>query len=114
MADIVEKLFVYYQDGLEKKKMKKEKAKDNAWGKGKEPSEPSSPSSSSSSCESSGAASSNTKKQPEKAKSDLPYLKLDIKFDLPTYNGEINTEKLDDWIRHIEVYCKIQKLADDK
>ena len=35
-------------------------------------------------------ASSNPKKQHEKAKSDLPYLKLDIKFDLPTYNGEIN------------------------
>ena len=46
-------------------------------------------------------------KQPKKAKSDLPYLKLDIKFDFPTYNGEINAEKLDDWIRQIEVYWKI-------
>ena len=49
MTDIVEKLFSDYQERLEKKKMKKEQAKDNAWGKGKDPSNPSSPSSSSSS-----------------------------------------------------------------
>ena len=41
-------------------------------------------------------------------------MKLDIKFDFPTYNGELNAENLDNWIRQIEVYCKIQKLADDK
>ena len=33
---------------------------------------------------------------------------------MPTYNGELNTKNLDDWIRKIEAYCKIQKLADDK
>ena len=75
---------------------------DNALGKGEDPSEPSSPSSSSS--KSSSTASSNPKKQPEKAKSHLPCLKLDIKFELPTYNGELNVEKLDDWIKQIEVY----------
>ena len=106
MADRVEKLFVDYQERLEKKKMKKEKAEDNSLGKGGDPSDPSSPSSISS-FESSGATSSNPKKQPKKAKSDLPYLKLDIKFDFPTYNGELNVEKLDHWIRQIEVYCKI-------
>ena len=37
MEDRVEKLFAYYQERLEKKKPKKEKAKDNAWGKGKDP-----------------------------------------------------------------------------
>ena len=114
MEDQVEKLFVNYQERLEKKKTKKDQAKDNALGKRKkDPFEPSSPSSSSSS-ESSIIASSNTNKQPEKTNSSLPYLKLDIKFDFPTYNGELNTEKLDDWIRQIEVYYKIQKLADDK
>ena len=97
MADRVEKLFAYYQRRLEKKEIKKEKAKDNASGKGEDPSETSSPSSSSS--ESSSTASSNPNKQPEKAKFDLPYLKLDIKFELPTYNGELNVEKLDDWIK---------------
>lgn len=111
MADRVEKMFAYYQERLEMKKTKKEKAKNNALGKG-DPSKPSSPSSSSFS--ESSSTTSNPKKQPEKAKSDLPYLKLDIKFELPTYNGELNPEKLDVWIRQIEVYCKIQKLADDK
>ena len=112
MADRVEKLFADYQERLDKKKRKKEKAKDNVSGKGEDPSEPSSPSSSSS--ESSSTDSSNPKKQFEKAKSDLPYLKLDIKFELPTYNGELNAEKLDDWIKQIEVYCRIQNLVDDQ
>ena len=45
----------------------------------------------------------------EKGKNDLnvPQLKLDIKFELPIYNGEINAEKLDNWIHQIEVYCRI-------
>jgi hypothetical protein len=29
---------------------------------------------------------------------NMPHLKLDIKFELPMYNGEINAEKLDNWI----------------
>ena len=90
MADIVEKLFADYQEILEKKKTKKEKAENNALGKGVDPYEPSSPSSSSSSSESSSTASSNPKKQPENSKFDLPYLKIAITFYLPTYNGEFN------------------------
>ena len=97
---------------MEKKKTKKEKVENNVLGKGGYPSKPSSPSSSSSS-KSSGTASLNPKKQPENDSFDLPYLKLDSKFDLPTYNGEFNVENLDDWIGKFEVYCKIQKLADD-
>ena len=51
----------------------------------------------------------------EKGKNDLnvPQLKLDIKFELPMYNGELNAEKLDNWTRQIEVYCRIEKLTDD-
>ena len=91
MADRLEKMFVDYQERLAKKKTKKEKGKDNALGKkGGDPSDPSPPSSSSTS-ESSSSASSNPKKQPEKDKSDLSYLKLYIKFDLHTYNGELNS-----------------------
>ena len=30
------------------------------------------------------------------------------------YIGEINAEKLDNWIRHIEVYCRIQRITDDE
>jgi hypothetical protein len=29
------------------------------------------------------------------------------------YNGELNAEKLDNWIRQIEVYCRIQKFTKD-
>jgi hypothetical protein len=30
------------------------------------------------------------------------------------YNGEINAEKLDNWIRQIEVYCRIQRIKYDE
>jgi hypothetical protein len=30
------------------------------------------------------------------------------------YNGEVNAERLDNWIRQIEVYCRIQKIQDDE
>ena len=51
----------------------------------------------------------------EKQKNDfnVPQLKLDIKFELPMYNREINAENLDNWIRQIEVYCRIQKFTKD-
>jgi len=42
-----------------------------------------------------------------------PFLKLDVKFELPMYNGEVNAEKLDNWIRQLEVYCRIQNLQED-
>ena len=29
------------------------------------------------------------------------------------YNGEVNSEKLDNWVRQLEVYCRIQNLQDD-
>ena len=113
MEDRVEKMFADYQEWLEKKKTKKQKENNNALGKGGDPSDPSSPSSSCSS-ESSINTSSNPKKQPKKAKSDLPYLKFDIKFDFSTYNGELNVNNINDWIRQIEVYFRIQKLSYEK
>ena len=30
------------------------------------------------------------------------------------YNGEVNAEKLDSWVRQIEVYCRIKKIKDDE
>jgi hypothetical protein len=30
------------------------------------------------------------------------------------YNGEVNVEELDNWIRQIEVYCRIQRNQDDE
>jgi hypothetical protein len=43
-----------------------------------------------------------------------PLLKLDIEFEFPMYNGEVNAEKLDNWIHQIEVYCRIQRITDDE
>ena len=42
------------------------------------------------------------------------FLKLDVKFELPMYNGDMNAEKLDNWIHQLEVYCRIQNLQEDE
>jgi hypothetical protein len=73
---------------------------------------PSPPSSSSSSTNSRPLP--NSPKGHGKTLSQIPSLKLDIKFELPIYNGEVNAEKLDNWIHQIEVYCRIQKIQDDE
>jgi hypothetical protein len=56
----------------------------------------------------------NSPKGHGKTPSQILMLKLDIKFELPMYNGEVNAKKLDNWIRQIEVYCMIQKIQDDE
>jgi hypothetical protein len=68
---------------------------------------PSSPSSSSSSSKSSG------KKNVHKNKHEMPLLKFDVKFELPIYNGEVNVEKIDNWIRQMEVYYSVQQIEDE-
>jgi hypothetical protein len=75
---------------------------------------PSPPSSSSSSSSTNSRPLPNSPKGHGKTPSQIPSLKLDIKFELPMYNGEVNAEKLDNWIRQIEVYCRIQKIQDDE
>ena len=70
------------------------------------PSPPSTPPSSPSS--SSSSSKSNEKKNVHKHKHEMPLLKLDVKFELPIYDGEVNAEKLDNWIRQMEVYCSVQ------
>lgn len=90
--------------------------KEKGVGGGSDPPEPPSPSSSSSSSSSSSPSSSTSapkKKQPVQSESNSPLLKLDVKFELPTYNGEVDAEKLDNWIKQVEVYCRIQKFTDD-
>jgi hypothetical protein len=61
------------------------------------PSPPSSPSSSSSS--SSTSETSTARKHSHKHKHDIPLLKLDVKFEFPMYDGEVNVEILDNWVR---------------
>ena len=46
--------------------------------------------------------------------SKKPFFKLDVKFDLPMFNGESNPEKLNNWVRKIEVYCRIQQILEDE
>jgi len=43
-----------------------------------------------------------------------PFFKLDVKFDLPMFNGESNAEKLNNWIRQIEIYYRIQQIKEDE
>jgi hypothetical protein len=92
-----------------------DKTPDGNGGNGASP--PPSPPPSSSSSSSSSTSSRplpNSPKRHGKTPSQIPSLKLDIKFELPIYNGEVNAEKLDNWIHQIEVYCRIQKIQDDE
>lgn len=47
-------------------------------------------------------------------KSKKSPLKLEVKFDLPTYDGEVNAEKLDFWIKQIEVYYRVHEILDER
>ena len=66
--------------------------------------DPPSPSSSSSST----SSSSTSVNQSHKTKTIVkaPLLKLDVNFELPMFNGDVNAEKLDNWIRQLEVYLR--------
>ena len=100
------------EDSSNSKKEEERSLKANG---GKPPPSPP-PSSSSSSAVSS--SSKSTTKTHTHTHSKIPkgktlLLKLDIKFKIPTYNGEFNAEKIDNWIRQLEVYCSIQNLQED-
>jgi hypothetical protein len=108
---MLEMVKVLYDDYLEKKrpvlgeysKGKGEEEEDHPQIPPSPPSTPlSSPSSSISSSKSSG------KKNVHKNKNEMPLLKLDVKFELAIYDGEVNAEKLENWIRQMEVYCSVQ------
>ena len=44
---------------------------------------------------------------PEKKKKKTSLIKLDVKFDFPIYDGELSVEKIDNWIRKIDKYCRV-------
>jgi len=75
-------------------------------GKGEKPppSPPSSPPSSSA------VPSSHKNSSSKKKKKKASLIKLDVKFDFQIYDGELNADKLDNWIRKIDVYCRVQKV----
>ena len=45
--------------------------------------------------------------RPKNKKKKISLIKLDVKFDLPIYDGELNAEQLDNWLRQIDVYCRV-------
>jgi hypothetical protein len=121
MSEMVKVLYEYF---LERKKpaLGEILMKGKSEGKGETskppPTPPLSPSSpcfsSSTSNASSHSTTSTIQKQTHKHKSNMPLLKLYVKFELPLYDGELNAEKLDNWIRKIEVCCRIQRIIDEE
>jgi hypothetical protein len=102
---------VFYEDYLEWKRPVLSESSKRKSEEGEDPpqippSPPSSPPSSPSS--SSSSSKSNAKKHVHKHKNEISLLKLDVKFELPIYDGEVNAERLDNWVRQVEVYCSVQ------
>jgi hypothetical protein len=87
---------VLYDDYLERKRpilgeSSKGKSEEEEYPPQIPPSPPSSPPTSSSSSSSKFTA----KKHVHKHKNEMPLLKLDVKFELPIYDGEVDVERLD-------------------
>jgi hypothetical protein len=95
---------------MKKKGKKKEAQADNNalvnQGAGGDPPEP--PSSPLGSSSSSSEHSRHSHHSLHKASFKKPLLNLDVNFSLPMFNGDANLEKLDNWIRQVEVYCRVQ------
>jgi hypothetical protein len=116
MSEMVERMYGDYEKRMKKKGKKKEAhADDDAsvnQGAGGDPPEP--PSSPSSSSSSSSEHSHHSHHSSHKASFKKPLLKLDVKFSLPMFNGDANPEKLDNWIRQVEVYCRVQHIDEEE
>jgi hypothetical protein len=104
MSEMVERMYGDYEKRMKKKGKKNEShADDDAsvnQGAGGDPPKP--PSSLSSSISSSYEHSHHSHHSSHKASFKKPLLKLDVKFALPMFNGDVNPEKLDNWIRQVE------------
>jgi hypothetical protein len=97
MSKMVKVLYDYYLEHKrpvlgEYSKVKSEEGEDPL----KTPHSP--PSSPSTSYSSSSSSKSTARKHSHKHKHDMPLLKLDVKFELPMYDGEFNAEMLDNWV----------------
>jgi hypothetical protein len=103
----------FYEDYLERKRLNLCESSKGKIKEGEDPPQippppPSSPPSSSSS-----SSKSTTKKHVHKHQNEMPLLKLDVKFELPMYDGEVNAERIDNWVRQMEVYCSVQQIKDE-
>jgi hypothetical protein len=116
MSEMVKRMYGYYEKRMKKKGKKKESHEDDDasvnQGFGGDPLEPlSSPSSYISS---SSEHSHHSHHSIHKTSFKKPLLKLDIKFSLHMFNGDINPEKLDNWIRQVEVYCHVHHIDEEE
>jgi hypothetical protein len=103
---------VLCEDYLEQKRpFQGEYSKKDKSEEGEDPPKP--PSSPSTSSSSSTSSKSTARKHSHKHKHEMPLLKLDVKFELPMYDGEVNVERLDNWVRQMEVYCSVQHIKDE-
>jgi hypothetical protein len=110
LFSMLEMVKVFYDDYLERKRsIQGESSKQDKREEGEDPpkSPPSPPSPPSSSSSSSTCSNSTARKHSHKHKHDMSLLKLDVKFVFPMYDGEVNVEKLDNWVRQMEVYCNV-------
>jgi hypothetical protein len=104
MSEMFERMYGDYEKRMNKKGKKKEAHVDDDasvnQGAGGDPPEPlSSPSGSSSSSSENSHHSHHSHHSFHKASFKKPLLNLDVKFSLPMFNGDVNPEKLDNWIR---------------
>jgi hypothetical protein len=116
MSKMVERMYGDYEKRMKNKGKKKEAyADDDALinqGDGGYPLEP--PSSPLSSSSSSSEHSHHSHHSRHKASFKKPLLKPDVKFSLPMFNGDTNPEKLDNWIRQVEVYRLVQHIDEEE
>jgi hypothetical protein len=108
---------VLYDDYLEQKRhFQGQSSKQDKSEEGEDPPKnPPSPSSSSSSCSSSTSLDTTySRKHSHKHKHDMPLLKLDVKIELPMYDGEVNAKRLDNWVRQMEFYYILKQINDEE
>jgi hypothetical protein len=111
---MVEQMYGDYEKRMKKNEKKNEGHADDDdasvnQGAGGDPLEPmSSPSSSSSS------SSEHSHHSSHKSSFKKPLLKLDVKFSLPMFNGDVNPEKIYKWIQQVKVYCCVQHIDEEE
>jgi hypothetical protein len=113
MLEMAKRMYGDYKKMMKKKGKKNQAQVDddasvNQGAGGDSPEPPSSPSSFSAS------SSEHSHHSSHKASFNKPLLKLDVKFYLPMFKGDVNLEKLDNWIRQVEVYCCVQQIDEEE
>jgi hypothetical protein len=116
MSKMVKQMYGDYEKRMKKKGKKNESHVDDDasvnQGARADPHEP--PSSPSISSSSSSEHSRHSHHSSHKAYFKKPLLNIDVKFDLPMFNGDSNPEKLDNGIQQVEVYFQVQHIDEEE